>query len=125
MREYNKALDAAQAAMDADTEKKHTAEIEGQMNKITQAMYAQRAGETEEETLQRAMRDPEVANIMQDPVINQVSTETLRCRAYTNYALQILQQAQQNPAALQDHMKNPVVRQKIQKLVAAGIIKTR
>jgi stress-induced-phosphoprotein 1 len=38
---------------------------------------------------------------------------------------QILQQAQQNPAALQDHMKNPGVSKKIQKLVAAGIIKTR
>jgi len=38
---------------------------------------------------------------------------------------QILQQAQGNPAALQDHMKNPGVRAKIQKLVAAGIIRTR
>jgi stress-induced-phosphoprotein 1 len=38
---------------------------------------------------------------------------------------QILQQAQGNPSALQDHMKNPVVRAKIQKLVNAGIIKTR
>jgi stress-induced-phosphoprotein 1 len=38
---------------------------------------------------------------------------------------QILQQAQQNPGALQDHMKNPIVRDKIMKLVNAGIIKTR
>lgn len=37
----------------------------------------------------------------------------------------ILQQAQGNPAALQDHMKNPVVRQKINKLISAGVIKTR
>jgi stress-induced-phosphoprotein 1 len=37
---------------------------------------------------------------------------------------QILQQAQSDPASLQDHMKNPVVRQKIQKLVNAGIIRT-
>jgi stress-induced-phosphoprotein 1 len=37
----------------------------------------------------------------------------------------ILQQAQSNPAALQDHMKNPVVKQKIQKLINAGIIRTR
>ncbi|KAJ3005497.1 hypothetical protein NUW54_g4314 [Trametes sanguinea] len=51
-------------------------------------------GESEEETLQRAMRDPEVA-------------------------------AQANPAALQDHMKNPTVRQNIMKLINAGIIKTR
>lgn len=38
---------------------------------------------------------------------------------------QILQQAQQNPSALQDHMKNPIVRDKIMKLVNAGVIKTR
>ena len=38
---------------------------------------------------------------------------------------QILQQAQNDPGALQDHMKNPGVRQKIQKLVNAGIIRTR
>ena len=37
----------------------------------------------------------------------------------------ILQQAQQDPAALQDHMKNPAVRTNIMKLVNAGIIKTR
>jgi len=38
---------------------------------------------------------------------------------------QILQQAQSDPGALQDHMKNPVVRSKIQKLINAGIIRTR
>jgi len=37
----------------------------------------------------------------------------------------ILQQAQSNPAALQDHMKNPIVREKINKLISAGIIRTR
>lgn len=54
------------------------------------------------------MKDPEVANIMQDPVMQS-----------------ILQQAQQNPAALQEHMKNPEVFKKIQTLIAAGIIRTR
>ena len=37
----------------------------------------------------------------------------------------ILQQAQGNPAALQDHMKDPTVRANIMKLVNAGIIKMR
>lgn len=54
-------MEAAQAAQDADVEKKHVKEIDEQMQKISMAMYTQRSGETEEETLQRAMRDPEVA----------------------------------------------------------------
>jgi stress-induced-phosphoprotein 1 len=45
-------------------------------------------------------------SIMQDPVMQS-----------------ILQQAQSDPAALQEHMKNPSVRSKIQKLVAAGVIR--
>jgi len=44
--------------------------------------------------------------IMQDPVMNA-----------------ILQQAQSDPAALQEHMRNPNVRSKIQKLIAAGVIR--
>ena len=36
----------------------------------------------------------------------------------------ILQQAQSDPKALQDHMKNPSVRENIMKLVNAGIIRT-
>ena len=54
-------MEAAQAASDVDTERKHTREIEEQMQKVSMALYTQRSGETEEETLQRAMRDPEVA----------------------------------------------------------------
>jgi stress-induced-phosphoprotein 1 len=45
-------------------------------------------------------------SIMQDPVMQT-----------------ILQQAQSDPAALQEHMRNPGVRAKIQKLVAAGVIR--
>jgi stress-induced-phosphoprotein 1 len=35
----------------------------------------------------------------------------------------ILQQAKNDPAALQEHMKNPRVKASIQKLVAAGVIR--
>jgi len=108
MRDYTKALEAIQEAEEHDAEHQHRSEIQQQMHKCQQALVSQRSGENEEETLQRAMRDPEIAGIMNDPVMQQ-----------------ILQQAQSNPGALQDHMKNPVVRGKIQKLVNAGIIRTR
>lgn len=35
----------------------------------------------------------------------------------------ILQQAKSDPAALQEHMQNTQIRNKIQKLVAAGVIR--
>ena len=54
------------------------------------------------------IEDLSVQQIMGDPVMQS-----------------ILQQAQGNPAALQDHMKNPIVRDKINKLINAGIIRTR
>ncbi|KAI0347002.1 hypothetical protein BDW22DRAFT_485560 [Trametopsis cervina] len=99
MRDYTKAMEVMQETSELDEEHKHTKEIQDLVLKCQQALYSQREGESEEETLQRAMRDPEVASI--------------------------LQQAQSNPAALQDHMKNPAVRQNIMKLMNAGIIKTR
>jgi stress-induced-phosphoprotein 1 len=61
MREYSKALEALQAASSADTANAHAQEIQAQEFKIQQALFTQRADETEEQTLERAMKDPEVA----------------------------------------------------------------
>lgn len=61
MREYTKAMDACGAATEADVDKKNQREIEGQMRKCMEEMNKERAGETEQQTLQRAMKDPEVA----------------------------------------------------------------
>lgn len=70
----------------------HTREIEENMQKVMNDMQSQRAGETDEETYQRAMRDPEIQEIMGDPLMRQ-----------------ILSDSQQDPRALMDHMKNPMV----------------
>ncbi|KAJ3836336.1 activator of Hsp70 and Hsp90 chaperone [Lentinula raphanica] len=107
MREHTKALEAVQEAELHDEGNKNATELKQLEYKIQMALYEQRGEETQEQTLERAMRDPEVANIMNDPVMQQ-----------------ILQQAQNDPSALQDHMKNPTVRAKIMKLVNAGIIRT-
>ena len=61
MREYTKALEAVEAAEEHDAEHKHRAEIQQQALKCQQELFTQRAGETEEETISRAMRDPEIA----------------------------------------------------------------
>ncbi|KAH9962422.1 activator of Hsp70 and Hsp90 chaperone [Russula dissimulans] len=110
LREYTKALEALDVAREQDEAagSKSAREIQELGFKIQSSISAQRANETEQETMERAMRDPEVAGIMSDPVMQS-----------------ILQQAQGNPQALQDHMKNPTVRNKITKLINAGIIRTR
>ena len=61
MREYSKALLAIQEASEQDTEKQHTREIQQQEYKIQQDLFTQRGSESQEETLERAMRDPEIA----------------------------------------------------------------
>lgn len=108
MREYSKCIDACTAALEHDKEEKSKAEIEALQYKAMGARFQAQDGETPEETMERAQKDPEVVSILQDPIMNS-----------------ILQQARENPAALQDHMKNPEVARKVQLLVAAGIIRTR
>lgn len=62
MRDYSKAIEALQEAAEHDDEKKHTTEIQEQIWKCQQAQFSSRdAGESDEEVMQRAMRDPEVA----------------------------------------------------------------
>ncbi|KAG0276742.1 Hsp90 cochaperone [Linnemannia exigua] len=108
-KEYTECLETCQQAKDADVEKKNTAEIDGQINKVYTEMNRgpqRRDGETEAETIARAQQDPEVQRIMSDPAMRS-----------------ILQQMQEDPQAAQDHMKNPMVAANIRKLVAAGIIR--
>jgi len=58
-----------------------------------------------EEVRKRAMSDPEVQKILKDPAMRM-----------------ILDQMQSDPHALQDHLKNPEISAKIQKLMQSGII---
>jgi stress-induced-phosphoprotein 1 len=63
LREYTKALEALDVAREQDeaTGSKSAREIQELSFKIQSAMSSQRANETEQETMERAMRDPEVA----------------------------------------------------------------
>ncbi|KAL7939420.1 hypothetical protein V8C35DRAFT_286570 [Trichoderma chlorosporum] len=109
MRKYSECVDACDEAMQIDAEHHKGAnarEIEQQQQKAFTAMYSARENETEEQTRQRLAQDPEIMGIMQDPVMQS-----------------ILQQSQSDPMALQEHMRNPSVRSKIQKLIAAGVIR--
>ena len=61
-----------------------------------------------EEIRKRAAADPEIQQILGDP--------SMRL---------ILEQMQNEPQALRDHLRNPAIAQKIQKLIDAGIIGIR
>ncbi|KAJ2950290.1 hypothetical protein O0L34_g11655 [Tuta absoluta] len=97
MQQHSKALTAYQKALELDPSN-------------AEALDGYRACSTQlnsnpEEVRKRAMADPEVQQILRDPA--------MRC---------ILEQMQQDPHALQDHLKNPDIAAKIQKLLESGLI---
>jgi stress-induced-phosphoprotein 1 len=61
MREYNKCLDVCETAAAQDTDGKNAREIEQQSQKAIQAQFSAREGETEEQTMDRIQKDPEVS----------------------------------------------------------------
>ncbi|RHZ76763.1 hypothetical protein Glove_193g63 [Diversispora epigaea] len=107
-KEYSNCLTTCEIALKHD-DGKHASEINAQIMKCRQAMYSGQGQNTQsqEEVLRKASSDPEIMKILQDPVMQQ-----------------ILQQSQEDPGALMEHLKNPVVASNIQKLVNAGILRT-
>jgi len=110
MREYNKALETYDKGLKFD---ENNQEIQEGIKRTIQAandaeMKARRQGAPDKETLDNAMRDPEVQEILSDPIMRQ-----------------ILDDMQADPKAAQDHMKNPQIMRKIQKLVSAGVLRVQ
>nr|GMD98232.1 hsp70-Hsp90 organizing protein 3 [Ipomoea batatas] len=109
MKEYEKALETYQEGLKHDPQNPEL--LDGVKRCVEQINKATRGDLTPEELKERqakAMQDPEIQNILTDPVMRQVLVDF-----------------QENPKAAQDHMKNPLVMNKIQKLVSAGIVQVR
>ena len=112
-RDYSECLDTCEQAAALDKEHKHSSEIQSQKTKATFEIYRQQqqqqhqSGDDESTIADKISKDPELASIIGDPAMRL-----------------ILQQMQTDPAAIQEHMKNPVVAAKIRKLVASGILRT-
>ncbi|CAN7123975.1 unnamed protein product [Brassica rapa subsp. narinosa] len=109
MKEYDKAMETYQEGLKHDPKNQEL--LDGVRRCVEQINKANRGDLTPEELKERqakAMQDPEVQNILSDPVMRQVLVDF-----------------QENPKAAQEHMKNPMVMNKIQKLVSAGIVQVR
>ncbi|PKA64180.1 Heat shock protein STI [Apostasia shenzhenica] len=110
MKEYDKAMETYQEGLKYDPNNPEL--IDGIRRCVEQINKANRGEISPEELKERqqakAMQDPEIQNILSDPIMRQV-----------------LMDLQENPRASQDHLKNPQVMHKIQKLVSAGIVQMR
>lgn len=97
MQQQSKALTAYQKALEIDPS--NIEAVEGYRS------CSVAVNSNPEEVRKRAMADPEVQAILRDPAMRL-----------------ILEQMQNDPKALQDHLKNPDITAKIQKLLECGII---
>ncbi|CAA3012543.1 hsp70-Hsp90 organizing protein 3-like isoform X2 [Olea europaea var. sylvestris] len=109
MREYDRALETYQEGLKHDPRNPEL--LDGVRRCVEQINKAGRGDLSPEELKERqakAMQDPEIQNILTDPVMQQVLVDL-----------------QENPKSARDHMGNPLVMNKIQKLISAGIVQMR
>ncbi|XP_014468444.1 PREDICTED: stress-induced-phosphoprotein 1 [Dinoponera quadriceps] len=97
MQQQGKALTAYQKALELDPQNSEA--LDGYRS------CAVSATSNPEEVRKRAMADPEIQSILRDPAMRL-----------------ILEQMQSDPRALQDHLKNPDIAAKLQKLLESGLI---
>lgn len=69
MKEYNRALDVCTEAQEHD-DGSFTREIEQQSQKCLEAQFSARAGETEQQTMERIQNDPEVPFFTSPPLLH-------------------------------------------------------
>ncbi|XP_065184139.1 stress-induced-phosphoprotein 1-like [Sycon ciliatum] len=105
LKEQSKAAAAFQEALSLDP---NNADAQDGMRKSYQHHPTTMTDAEREQVAQRAMADPEVQQIMQDPAMRT-----------------ILQQMQEDPKAIREHLKNPVIGEKLQKLVDSGLVSMR
>jgi len=103
LKEYHKCLETYQHALEIEPDNK---EVEAGIQRTVQAINSG-SGEDDKERAARALQDPEIQNILRDPIMRG-----------------ILQEIQENPKALNEYMKDADIRSKIEKLIASGVLGT-
>mmetsp|Transcript_1839 Transcript_1839/g.4099 ORF Transcript_1839/g.4099 Transcript_1839/m.4099 type:complete len:571 (+) Transcript_1839:111-1823(+) len=99
LKEPTKALADFRKGLELDP---NNAGLQSALQRVEASMFS---GQRDPDAVANAMKDPEIQQILQDPVISNV-----------------LRDLQNNPAAAQGALKDPVIADRIQKLAAAGIL---
>lgn len=107
MKEYEKALETYDKGLSREPDNQ---ELKDGKQRCQMALARFLNGTASEEEMKdrqaRAMQDPEVQNIMTDPVMRQV-----------------LKECQETPASINKHMQDPMIASKLRKLMTSGIIR--
>eukprot|EP00188_Purpureofilum_apyrenoidigerum_P001612 Plantae.Rhodophyta-Purpureofilum_apyrenoidigerum.ctg19024.p1 GENE.Plantae.Rhodophyta-Purpureofilum_apyrenoidigerum.ctg19024~~Plantae.Rhodophyta-Purpureofilum_apyrenoidigerum.ctg19024.p1 ORF type:complete len:454 (-),score=121.65 Plantae.Rhodophyta-Purpureofilum_apyrenoidigerum.ctg19024:43-1278(-) len=104
MKEYHKSLDAYKKALEIDPS---NTDLRAELNRtVAVIQQSASANEVDEEQVHKAMADPEIQRILQDPSVNQA-----------------LKELSENPQLGQRVFDDPVMSDKINKLIAAGLVR--
>jgi len=105
MKEYHKALQAYEQGLKLDPTNE---ECKSGRETTIQKVQASNQGQVDEEQVRHAMADPEIQSMLKDPQINL-----------------FLKDMQENPKSAQEAMmKDPKLANAVEKLMAAGILRT-
>lgn len=105
MKEYHKAMKSYETGIAIDPS---NAECKDGHARVVYLIQQSQGGEQDKERTAHAMADPDIQAILRDPVMQNV-----------------LEDFQSDPKAAQRHLKNAGVMEKIQKLIAAGVLQTK
>lgn len=103
MKEYHRAMESYQKGLSLDQTDR--ACMDG-LRKVSMKINSTESEQEQKERAAHGLADPEIQRILQDPMVQQV-----------------LRDMQENPMEGQKALNNPGMREKISKLVAAGVLK--
>ncbi|KAG2442422.1 hypothetical protein HXX76_002508 [Chlamydomonas incerta] len=109
MKEYDKAIETYNKGLELEPDSVELQEgLQKAVEAISRFASGQASAEEVKERQARSLSDPDIQNILKDPVMQQV-----------------LRDFQEDPRGAQKHLKSPEIMVKINKLVAAGIIQVK
>jgi len=101
-KEYQKCLVTYQEGLKVDPS---NAELKQGLEDTLNAINQRSSNAPDQDSIRKAMSDPEIRNILQDPMMQK-----------------ILQDMQTDPKSSQHYLSQPEIRQKLEKLIASGVL---